>query len=293
VWAGNDRIGTQRDDGGIQEVKQYFLHKDLQGSTNIVTDITGNTFQHHEYFATGEVWVDEKSTVFRTPYQYGGGYIDEQRKIINFGARWYDQRREMLYSPDPVLYDDPMAIVGAPTLRAAYAYANSNPLTYVDPGGREFSEAQREFNAKLAQNPELRKATLEQMETRIPKSFIRLGLDIEQAERRQELFEKIDGFAKSFVEINISTGEVLLSGGIFTAYKQWEVRKGTTNTGNQADATKKTVTFASGTKPAAPTGNGTVQSPNSGKSTAAPSRKVTKKPLSPLSPSTSGPKGST
>jgi len=42
VWAGNDRIGTQRDDGGNQEIKQYFLHKDLQGSTNIVTDITGN-----------------------------------------------------------------------------------------------------------------------------------------------------------------------------------------------------------------------------------------------------------
>ena len=103
VWAGNDRIGTQRDDGGIQEIKQYFLHKDLQGSTNIVTDITGNTFQHHEYFATGEVWVDEKSTVFRTPYQFGGGYVDEVRKIINFGARWYDQNREMFYSPDPVL----------------------------------------------------------------------------------------------------------------------------------------------------------------------------------------------
>jgi RHS repeat-associated protein len=287
VWAGNDRIGTQRDDGGIQEVKQYFLHKDLQGSTNIVTDITGKTFQHHEYFATGEVWVDEKSTVFRTPYQYGGGYVDEQRKIINFGARWYDPNREMFYSPDPVLYDDPMAVVGTPALRAAYAYAGSNPLTYIDPGGREFTEAQREFNAKLAQNPELRKATLDQLHTRLPKSFVRLGLDIEQAERRQELFEKIDGFAKSFVEINISTGEVLLSGGIFTAYKQWEVRKGKTNTGNQAGAAKKTVTFASGTKPAAPTGNGSVQPPNSGKSTAAPSRKVTRKPLPPL-PATKG-----
>ena len=60
------------------------------------------------------MWVDEKSTVFRTPYQYGGGYVDEVREIVNFGARWYDQNREMFYSPDPVLTDDPMAIVGDP-----------------------------------------------------------------------------------------------------------------------------------------------------------------------------------
>jgi hypothetical protein len=43
--------------------------KDLQGSTNIVSDVLGNTFQHQEYFPGGEVWFAEKSTVFRTPFQ--------------------------------------------------------------------------------------------------------------------------------------------------------------------------------------------------------------------------------
>ena len=62
----------------------------------MVTDIRGNTFQHHEYFPTGEVWVDEKSTVFRTPYQYAGGYVDEVRKVISIGARFYDQNRGSL-----------------------------------------------------------------------------------------------------------------------------------------------------------------------------------------------------
>ena len=188
IWAGNDRIGTQRDDGGVQEVKQYFLHKDLQGSTNIVTDITGKTFQHHEYFATGEVWVDEKSTVFRTPYQFGGGYVDEVRTITNFGARWYDQNRELFYSPDPVLTDDPMAIVGAPTLRTAYAFAGSNPLTYVDPGGDQFTQAQakafikanfKEARAIVAKDPALRASLEKNLKTRLPKSFVRLGLNIE------------------------------------------------------------------------------------------------------------------
>ncbi|HEU5089505.1 MAG TPA: RHS repeat-associated core domain-containing protein, partial [Roseiflexaceae bacterium] len=214
---------TQRDDGGTQEVKQYFLHKDLQGSTNIVTDITGNTFQHHEYFATGEVWVDEKSTVFRTPYQFGGGYVDEVREITNFGARWYDASREMFYSPDPVLVDDPMAIVGTPALRTAYAFAGSNPLAYIDPSGRQFTDAQREFRAKLAQDPALRAATEPFIKTRLPKALVRLGLDIESAELHQKRFETIDDIAKPFVEINISSGEVKLSPGLF---KQFTVREG-------------------------------------------------------------------
>jgi len=142
VWAGDDRIATQRDDGGSEELKRYFLHKDLQGSTNMVTDYRGDTFQHHEYFPTGQVWVDESSTVFRTPYQYGGGYVDEVREILNFGSRWYDQNREMFYSPDPVLVDDPLAVIDDPELRSAYSYAGSSPLTFIDPTGLERTRAQ-------------------------------------------------------------------------------------------------------------------------------------------------------
>ena len=241
VFAANDRLGTQRDDGGILEVKQYFLHKDLQGSTNIVTDITGNTFQHHEYFATGEVWVDEKSTVFRTPYQYGGGYVDEVRHIINFGARWYDQNRELFYSPDPVLADDPMALVAAPSLRAAYAFAGSNPVTYVDPSGALFTQATakayikanfKEARATVAKDPALRASLEQNLKTRLPKSFVRLGLDTDSADLHQKRFDKIKDVAKPFVEINISTGEVKLSPGLF---KQFTVKKAKT-TGTDAQS---------------------------------------------------------
>ncbi|MCU0508491.1 MAG: hypothetical protein MUC34_08820 [Anaerolineae bacterium] len=214
IWAGNDRLGTQRDDGGVQEVKQYFIHKDLQGSANIVTDIFGVTFQHQEYFATGEPWVTENNTVFRTPYMYGGGYVDEVRKVTNFGARWYDQNRELFYSPDPVLSDSPGLIVSAPSLSSAYAFAGSNPQRYVDPSGALFTEAGAKAYIKanfqdarsiVAKNPALRGDIAENLNTRLPKSFVRLGLDIEKAELRQKRFKMIDDVAKPFVEINIST----------------------------------------------------------------------------------------
>jgi RHS repeat-associated protein len=232
IWAGDERLGTQKDDGGNQELDQYFLHKDLQGSTNVVTDVNGNTFQHHEYFATGEVWIDDKSTVFRTPYQYAGGYVDEVRGIINFGDRWYDPSRELLYAPDPVLTNDAMAVVSEPSLRAAYSYAGSNPLTYVDPTGLQFTPAQakafikanmKEARALVAQNPALRARLEQNLQTRLPKSLVRLGLDIESADLNQKRFKMLDDIAKPFVEFNVSTGKVQLSLGLF---KQWTVRKG-------------------------------------------------------------------
>ncbi|GLI28356.1 hypothetical protein ARHIZOSPH14_25980 [Agromyces rhizosphaerae] len=149
IWLDDERIGTQRDNegsgnndpaatGGYEETQRYFLHTDLQGSTNVVTGYTGDTFQHQEYFPTGEVWVAEHSTQFRTPYQFAGGYTDEQRAIISLGERWYDQRREMFTTVDPVLVDDPMVVVGSPELRATYAYAGSNPISNVDPSGNLF-----------------------------------------------------------------------------------------------------------------------------------------------------------
>jgi RHS repeat-associated protein len=252
IWAGNDRIATQRDRGGEEELQRYFLHKDLQGSTNIVTDYLGNTFQHQEYFPGGEVWFSDNSTVFRTPFQYGGSYIDEVRGLYNFGDRWYDPVRETMYSPDAVLTDDPTAIVTTPSLRAAYAYAGSNSVTNIDPSGRQFTPAQRKAFIKanfqrarelVANDPALRASLEANLKTRLPKSFVRLGLDIKSGDLHQKRFEMIDDIAKPFVEINISTGEVKLSPGLF---KQFTVRKGkgtTSNaatqaaTGNQASAT--------------------------------------------------------
>ena len=150
IWAGNDRVATQKTLPTGEE-RRYFLHKDLQGSTNAVTDSLGNVFQHNEYFPTGETWVSENSTIFRTPYQYAGGYTDDVRRTIDLGARWYDQDRELFYSPDPALADS-AAIVDQPSLRAAYAFAGSNAAANIDPGGRLWATVNQKYAALQAQS---------------------------------------------------------------------------------------------------------------------------------------------
>ncbi|MEA2355665.1 MAG: hypothetical protein QOD61_1794, partial [Solirubrobacteraceae bacterium] len=147
IWAGNDRLATQRVSDSSSENMRYFLHKDLQGSTNMVTDNSGLTFQHLEWFPAGEPWIVEQSTDGRTPYQYTGGYLDDTRNLTNLGARWYEPREQFLYSPDPALTDDPARAVDDPASLAAYSYAESDPLRFVDLTGRTVSAARAALSA--------------------------------------------------------------------------------------------------------------------------------------------------
>ncbi|HTE60385.1 MAG TPA: toxin TcdB middle/N-terminal domain-containing protein [Solirubrobacteraceae bacterium] len=146
IWAGSERLAQQRQFAdGTYEFMRYFLHKDLQGSTNVVTDDDGKVFQHMEYFPSGETWVLEHSDVHRTPYLFTGGYLDEVRNLVDLGARWYEPREQFLYSADPVLEDDPDQVVDDPALLPAYSYAESSPLTLVDLTGRQPSAARTAF----------------------------------------------------------------------------------------------------------------------------------------------------
>jgi hypothetical protein len=129
------------------------------------------------------------------------------------------------------------------------------------------------------------RASLEKnLKTRLPKSFVRLGLNTESAELHQKRFKTIDDIAKPFVEINISTGEVQLSPGLF---KQFTVRKGkagsaTTQptTSKQADATNgsgaPTVSAAAGPSSANQAVSAAGPAADSGKGTPAPVRKAPK-----------------
>src|SRR5205814_981892 len=89
----------------------------------------------------------------------------------------------------------------------------------------------QQARAIVAKDPALRASLEANLKTRLPKSFVRLGLDIESADLHQKRFNMIDDIAKPFVEINISTGEVKLSPGLF---KQFTVREGTGATSHAA-----------------------------------------------------------
>ncbi|MGW5237402.1 toxin TcdB middle/N-terminal domain-containing protein [Monashia sp. NPDC004114] len=139
VWknyfAGDERLAVKFSQDDVVEQKVYFLHKDVLGGTNIATDRAAVIFQHQEYLPTGEPWVAEDSTVFRTPYQFSGEYTDEDHGLVDFGQRWFEPRGGFFLSTDPLLNAEPLSLIDDPALQSTYALAEGNPVTYFDRDG--------------------------------------------------------------------------------------------------------------------------------------------------------------
>jgi RHS repeat-associated protein len=127
---------------------QYYYHPDHLGSTSYMTDASGEVYQHLEYFAFGETFVEEHSNTDRTPYLYNGKELDEETGLYYYGARYYDARISVWLGVDP-LAEKYSGI-------NSYAYVFNNPLRYIDPTGMEGEEGssrnqrrQAKINAKI------------------------------------------------------------------------------------------------------------------------------------------------
>ena len=153
VFAGDLQVATKEVKANAAEDKRYFLTGDLIGSVTLVTDAKGQLFEHLEYFPGGQIWVREKSEIYRQPQLYAGMYHDEFRGLYRTGARWYEPREAMLLSPDPLLTGSPGATVVEPRLLGAYTYAFDNPARLVDRSGRSPLEALDSFVAGDAPLP--------------------------------------------------------------------------------------------------------------------------------------------
>jgi RHS repeat-associated protein len=114
--------------GNISEAFRYFYHPDHLGSTSYITDASGEVYQHLEYFAFGETFVEEHSNTNRTPWLFNGKELDGETGLYYYGARYYDARTSVWESVDSE--SDRM-----PSF-SPYNYALNNPVILTDPDGR-------------------------------------------------------------------------------------------------------------------------------------------------------------
>lgn len=71
----------------------------------------------------------------RTHHRFTGKYLDDETGLYYFGARYYDPALGRFISPDPLYLGDPERCTGNTVSCNLFAYANNNPMAYIDPTG--------------------------------------------------------------------------------------------------------------------------------------------------------------
>jgi RHS repeat-associated protein len=102
-----------------------------------------------EYFAFGEVFVEEHKNSHNSPYKFNGKELDEESGYTYFGARYLDMRHSMWNSTDPLsgynpIFEKEHYIDGKHNLGVfnsfnhnTYGYCYQNPVNLVDPNGKQ------------------------------------------------------------------------------------------------------------------------------------------------------------
>lgn len=113
-------VGEKRYDGNT-----YFYHPDHLGSTQLVTNTTGDVVENTSYNPYGEVIQDGKSR-----YLFTGKELDRETNFEYYGARYYYPYIARFIQPDPLIQDyyNPQSL-------NRYSYVLNNPYKYVDPNG--------------------------------------------------------------------------------------------------------------------------------------------------------------
>jgi len=85
--------------------------------------------QHIEYVPFGEVFIEERNSVWNTPYLFNAKEFDEETGMYYYGARYYDPRLSLWMSTDPLQEKFHNM--------SSYVYAANNPVAFIDPTGEE------------------------------------------------------------------------------------------------------------------------------------------------------------
>jgi RHS repeat-associated protein len=91
-------------------------------------------YQHLEYFAFGETFVEEHSNTWRTPYLFNGKELDDETGLYYYGARYYDPVTNVWASVDQMADKYPHM--------SPFVYCFNNPIRFNDPTGMDGDDPQ-------------------------------------------------------------------------------------------------------------------------------------------------------
>ena len=114
-------------DPDAYEKLQFYYHPDHLGSSSYITNLDGEVVQHIEYVPFGEVFIEERNSIWNTPYLFNAKEFDEETGLYYYGARYYDPRLSLWMSVDPQA-EKTSAV-------SPYSYCFNNPIKLIDQDG--------------------------------------------------------------------------------------------------------------------------------------------------------------
>ncbi|MFH1777531.1 MAG: RHS repeat-associated core domain-containing protein [Candidatus Omnitrophota bacterium] len=127
IFLGANRICSVTQDS-IHNTQYAYYHPDHLGSSNIITNGTGEEVQYLEYLPYGKTNLSTGTD--STNYKFTGKELDVSTGLYFYGARYYDPEIARFITPDPTIQHpyDPQDL-------NRYSYCRNNPLNLVDPSG--------------------------------------------------------------------------------------------------------------------------------------------------------------
>ena len=133
AFGGGRIVGTYDDSEA-----HYFL-TDHIGSTRVVAKVTTagrDDLDRKDYYPFGKAWTQADMPMSENRYTFSGKeQVDVAIEdgittpIHDFGARYYDPDGALFFQQDPLQDDSPIL--------SAYTYCGNNPITIIDPDGRD------------------------------------------------------------------------------------------------------------------------------------------------------------
>jgi len=125
IFAGSNRVATVESTGST-----YYYHSDHLGSSNVITNQSGQQAQYCEYTPYGTLSRNEGTDA--VTHKFTGKELDSTG-LYFYGARYYDPEIGRFITADTIVQApyDPQSL-------NRYAYARNNAIKYIDPNGRWF-----------------------------------------------------------------------------------------------------------------------------------------------------------
>ena len=111
-------------DPDAYEKLQFYYHPDHLGSSSYITNLDGEVVQHIEYVPFGEVFIEERNSIWNTPYLFNAKEFDEETGLYYYGARYYDPRLSLWISVDRFAEKYPYT--------SPYLFSLGNPVKVYD-----------------------------------------------------------------------------------------------------------------------------------------------------------------